>query len=325
MQNCLLEGRNCEIIHRWPLCRIMGRFSSLGVQGVSLWWFCWLRSMFEMSQRAVLPCLLGPREGGCLISEKGKLDQRFSWARGRGQQVGPCSMWPPGKRRKGMARGLQSRHSGMQVQLVSVAPTPPYPSPSCASPAKEGRTLERVVRKGRGWLEGGTRGLGLGSQLRNHAATRMDLWNKWVFPEDLWKHVEWGTGGGRGVLDLLHVEWNFFSWALKERITLNAEKLGDSWIILVTLTWETLDLVLGYWWPPSKGEADVLAASAGSIPPVSGGDQEHLCLPFISDFRGPAQMHKLILKAKYRETPGVSVRYQGPAHWQLFCLSKALL
>lgn len=35
-----------------------------------------------------------------------------------------------------------------------------------------------------------------------------------------------------GRLDLLHEEWNVFSWALKERIILNAGKLGDSWIIL---------------------------------------------------------------------------------------------
>lgn len=51
--------------------------------------------------------------------------------------------------------------------------------------------------------------------------------------------IPWGLLETRGVgnrrkkrLDFLHMEWNFFSWALKERITLNAGKPGDSWITL---------------------------------------------------------------------------------------------
>ena len=114
--------------------------------------------------------------------------------------------------------------------------------------------------------------------------TRMDLWNKWVFLGDSCKHVGWGNWREKR-LDFLHVEWNFFNWALKERIALNADKPGDSWITLWS-PWlgNHPTLVLVWRGPPPRGKQKLCwHPSAQALLPCGGTIKRALCpCPFVS-------------------------------------------
>ena len=158
--------------------------------------------------------------------------------------------------------------------------------------------------------------------------TRMDLWNKWVFLGDSWKHMGWGNWREKR-LDFLHVEWNFFNWALKERIALNADKPGDSWITLWS-PWlgNHPTLVLGHRRPPPRGKQKFCRHPSAQAPlPFGGWSRERMSVPFHLCLNAHPSSSP---NPRYREMPSassgwcISIR-QTCSPKSVLGLSKALL